>query len=331
MKSLLFCSLAMMTLCGGPAAADNDRPLRPVNTYSIVARDPSTGELGVAVQSHWFSVGSIVSWAEPGIGAVATQSFVEPDYGPLGLQLMRAGKTAEQALAALIGADEHADVRQVAMVDAQGHVANFTGDKSIDEHCDATGAGFAVQANLMWKPTVCEAMVKAFASAAGDLAERLMVALEAAQGEGGDVRGKQSAAMLVVSGDRDQSPWRGRVIDLRVEDHPEPLVELRRLLTVNKAYNLMNQGDEQMTLGDVEAAVNSYGRAEAMVPDSHEMVFWHAAALAGADRVDEALPLFARAFQAWPQWRELVPRLPAAGLLPDDPALIARILDAQSQ
>jgi uncharacterized Ntn-hydrolase superfamily protein len=329
MKSLLCCLLATVTLWCGPAAAGNDPLLRPVNTYSIVARDPSTGELGVAVQSHWFSVGSIVSWAEPGVGAVATQSFVDPDYGPLGLQLMRAGKTANEALTALVSADEHADVRQVAMVDAQGRVANFTGDKAIDEHCDATGAGFAVQANLMWKPTVCEAMVKAFASAGGDLAERLMRALEAAEAEGGDVRGKQSAAMLIVSGDRDQSPWRGRVIDLRVEDHPEPLRELRRLVTVNKAYNLMNRGDEQMMLGEVEQAVESYGSAEAMVPESHEMVFWHAATLANAGRVDEALPLFARAFEAWPKWRELVPRLPAAGLLPDDPELLARILAAE--
>jgi len=267
-----------------------------------------------------------VSWAEPGIGAVATQSFVEPDYGPLGLQLMRSGKTAEQALAALIGVDEHADVRQVAMVDSNGRVANFTGDKSIDEHCDATGDGFAVQANLMWKPTVCEAMARAFQSAEGDLAERLMVALEAAEGEGGDVRGRQSAAMLVVNGDRNLSAWRGRVIDRRVEDDAEPLVELRRLLTVNKAYNLMNQGDEQMMLGDIEGAVQSYGSAEAMVPDSHEMVFWHAATLAGAGQVDEALPLFARAFDAWPKWREVVERLPAADLLPDDPELIAKIL-----
>ena len=329
MKTLSYCILAVFTLWLGAAVAADSRPLRPVNTYSIVAHDPATGELGVAVQSHWFSVGSIVSWAEPGVGAVATQSFVDPDYGPLGLQLMRAGKSAGEALAALIGIDEHADVRQVAMVDANGTVANFTGDKAIVEHCDATGTGYAVQANLMWKPTVCEAMARAFEAAEGDLAERLMVALEAAEGEGGDIRGKQSAAMLVVSGDRDQLPWSGRVIDLRVEDHTDPLGELRRLVTVNKAYNLMNQGDEHMMRGEIEAAVDAYGAAEAMVPDSHEMVFWHAATLADAGKVDEALPLFARAFEAWPKWRELVERLPASGLLPDDPELIAKILAAE--
>jgi uncharacterized Ntn-hydrolase superfamily protein len=320
-RSLL---ISLLFLASFPAAADV--PLRPVNTYSIVARDAATGELGVAVQSHWFSVGSVVLWAEPGIGAVATQSFAEPEYGPLGLQLMRSGKSAPQALGALIGIDEHANVRQVGMVDANGVAANFTGDKAIIEHCDFVGDGFAVQANLMWKPTVCEAMVAAYESTDGDLGERLLAALEGGESEGGDIRGKQSAALLVVSGDRNEPAWGGRVFDLRVEDHPEPLVELRRLLTMNRAYNLMNQGDEHMTEGRVEKAVEAYGAAEALVPGSHEMIFWHAVTLAGAGQVDRALPLFAKAFAMWPKWRELVPRLPAAGLLPDDPELLARIL-----
>lgn len=317
-----------MLLVAGNAHADVGRPLRPVSTYSIVAADPDTGELGVAVQSHWFSVGSLVSWAEPGVGAVATQSFVDPSYGPLGLQLMRAGKTAPEALAALTGIDAHADVRQVGMVDANGGVATFTGEQSIDEHCDTSGVGYAVQANLMWRGTVCSAMATAFEGTQGDLADRLMAALDAAEAEGGDIRGRQSAAMLVVSNDVSLPPWGGRVIDLRVEDHADPLAELRRLLTMNKAYNLMNQGDEHMMQDEIDLAVEAYGAAEALVPDSHEMIFWHAATLAGAGHVDEALPLFVRAFDMWPKWRELVPRLPASGLLPDDPELIARILDA---
>jgi uncharacterized Ntn-hydrolase superfamily protein len=303
--------------------------LRPVNTYSIVARDAETGQLGVAVQSHWFSVGSSVLWAEPGIGAVATQSFIDPNYGPLGLQLMRNGKTALQAMTALLAADEHADVRQLGMVDANGVVANHTGANAIDEHCEIAGEGYTVQANLMWKPTVCTAMVAAYESADGDLAGRMMLALEAAQGEGGDIRGKQSAAMLVVSEDRSLPAWGGRVIDLRVEDLAEPLLELRRLLTMARAYNYMNEGDEHMTNGAVEKAVTAYSAAEALVPDSHEMIFWHAATLAGAGQVDASLPIFARAFELWPQWRELVPRLPASGLLPDDPELIEKILSAK--
>jgi len=307
-------------------ARDSVKPLRPVHTYSIVARDAATGELGAAVQSHWFSVGSNVIWAEPGIGAVATQSFIEPSYGPLGLQLMRAGKSAEQALTALLAADAHADVRQVGMVDANGTVVNHTGDHAIVEFCNLTGDGFAVQANLMWKPTVCSAMFAAYEGAVGDIAERMLVALEAAEGEGGDIRGKQSVALLVVSGDISQPAWGGRVFDLRIEDHAQPLPEMRRLLNMARAYRLMNEGDEHMTNGEVEKAVIAYSGAEALVPGSHEMIFWHAATLAAGGRVDESLPLFKKAFDMWPLWRELVQRLPASGLLPEDPELMEKIL-----
>lgn len=310
-------------------SGETKKPLRPINTYSIVARDSASGELGVAVQSHWFSVGSTVIWAEPGIGAVATQSFVEPSYGPLGLHLMRAGKDAGQALTALLAVDEHEDVRQVGMVDAHGVVANHTGSNAISEFCDIAGENYTVQANLMWKPTVCTAMAAAFEAAAGDLAERMLIALEAAQAEGGDMRGKQSAALLVVSGDASLPPWDGRLIDLRIEDHADPLVELRRLLNMARAYRLMNEGDDFMTVGEVEKAVLAYSSAEALVPDSHEMIFWHAATLAANGKVEESLPLFKKAFDMWPLWRELVQRLPASGLLPDDPELMRRIISVE--
>lgn len=313
-----------------PALGDaSPDPRRPVHTYSIVARDAITGELGVAVQSHWFSVGTGVLWAEPGVGAVATQSFTDPSYGPLGLALMRAGKSADETLTALIAADDHADVRQVGMVDANGGVANHTGRSAISEHCDVAAEGYTVQANLMWKPTVCDAMVQAFESAEGDLAERMLIALEAAQAEGGDIRGKQSAALLVVSDDPAAPAWAGRLFDLRVEDHAEPLVELRRLLIVARAYRLMNEGDEHMANGDVLRASEAYRAASELVPDNHETYFWHAVTLAAADRVDEALPLFRKSFEMWPRWRELVTRLPASGLLPDDPELIERITSAR--
>lgn len=303
-----------------------ERPLRPVNTYSIVARDPATGELGAAVQSHWFSVGSMVIWAEPGIGAVATQSFVDPAYGPQGLAGMRSGKSALTILEKILLKDELANVRQVAMVDANGTVANHTGEQSIAEHCDLTGDGYSTQANLMWKPTVCSAMAEAFEAAEGDLGERLLMALEAAEDEGGDIRGKQSAAILVVSGDAEEPAWGGRIFDLRVEDHPEPLVELRRLMTMARAYQLMNAGDERMAEGDTPSAIEAYSAAEAMLPNNHEMVFWHAATLAAAGEVEASLPLFQQAFAAWPRWRDVVLRLPASDLLPEDEALIAQIL-----
>lgn len=329
-QNTIAASAVLLMLAAPPLAmADSPKPLRPVHTYSIVARDAATGELGVAVQSHWFSVGSGVLWAEPGVGAVATQSFTDPAYGPLGLHLMRAGKSAEQALAALLAADEHTDVRQVGMVDASGNVANHTGENAIAEFCNITGKGYAVQANLMWKPTVCSAMSKAYESSDGDLAERLMVALEAAQAEGGDIRGKQSAALLVVDGDPTLPAWDGRLFDLRIEDHTDPLIELRRLLVVSRAYQLMNEGDSYMTEGEVEKAIEAYRGAEALAPDSHEMVFWHAATLALDGRIEESLPLFSKAFAMWPLWRELVQRLPAAGLLPDDPELMERILSVK--
>ena len=312
-----------------PSAIADSPPARPVHTYSIVARDAATGELGVAVQSHWFSVGADVAWAEPGVGAVATQSFIDPSYGPLGLALMRAGKTAAESLAALVAADAQARVRQVGMAGADGSVAAYTGGDAIAEACDGTGEGYAVQANLMWKPTVCAAMAAAFENADGDLAARLLAALEAAQAEGGDIRGRQSAALKVVSGDRRLPAWGGRVFDLRVDDHPEPLAELRRLLHVARAYRRMNEGDEHMAAGDVERASAAYRAASAMLPENHETVFWHAVTLASAGREEEALPLFAEAFERWPRWRELVGRLPAAGLLPDDPALLARIREVR--
>jgi len=327
MKRLLSLILAIAMCLPAIVRSDTDkRPLRPVHTYSIVARDAATGQLGAAVQSHWFSVGSGVIWAEPGIGAVATQSFIDPSYGPLGLHLMRAGKDANQALRALLAVDEHTDVRQVGMVDNDGVVANHTGENAIIEHCDVTGAGFSVQANLMWRPTVCSAMVTAYENTHGDLATRMMAALDAAQGEGGDIRGRQSAALLVVTGDGLEPAWDGRVFDLRVEDHEAPLAELRRLLVTARAYNLMNEGDAHMTNGEVEKAIIAYSSAEALVPDSHEMIFWHAATLAAEGRVDEALPLFEKAFDLWPLWRELVQRLPEAGLLPNDPELMAKII-----
>ncbi len=323
--------IAAALITAAPVFAEEwtPRPIRPAHTYSIVARDAATGQIGVAVQSHWFSVGSDVAWAEPGVGAVATQSFIKVSYGPLGLELMRAGKTAGQALSALMSSDEHTDVRQIGMVDARGNAVNHTGENAIIAYCDHTGDGYAVQANLMLKDTVCDAMAEAYENTAGDLAERMMAALEAAQAEGGDIRGKQSAALKVVTGEAGVPSWEGRVFDLRIEDHADPIAEMRRLLTVARAYTLMNEGDAHMTEGNVEAAVEAYSAAEAIVPDSHEMIFWHAATLAAAGKVEESLPLFKKAFDMWPDWRELVTRLPEAGLLPDDPELIRKILSVE--
>jgi uncharacterized Ntn-hydrolase superfamily protein len=296
------------------------------HTFSIVARDPATGEFGVAVQSHWFQVGPSVPWAEAGVGAVATQSFVKVDYGPKGLELMRQGKSAREALDQLLAQDPQKDVRQVAMVDAQGRVAAWTGPKCIAAAGNQSGSGYSVQANLMDKPTVWPAMAKAFEAAKGDLADRLLAALDAAEAEGGDIRGRQSAALIVVKARSTGEPWNDRLIDLRVDDNPAPLVELRRLLGLHRAYQEMNLGDEAVAKNDVQAAVEHYTRATRMAPDIAELPFWQAVSLFVAGQEDKALPLFKDVFAREPRWARLVPRLPAAGLLPDDPKKIEKIL-----
>ena len=298
---------------------------RPVHTFSIVARDPATGELGVAVQSHWFAVGPIVPWIEAGVGAVATQSFVDPSYGPLGLELMRRGKSAPEALKSLLAGDEGRDVRQVAMIDAQGRVDAWTGSRDIEAAGHIVGRGFSVQANLMLNERVWPAMSQAFEAAKGDLAERMLAALDAAQEAGGDIRGRQSAALIVTTGKPSGRPWVDRTFDLRVDDHPEPLKELRRLVTLARAYNHMNAGDLAVEKKDNEGALREYGAAEKLVPDSAEMIYWHAVALVNMQRVEEALPLFRRVFALDKNWATLTPRLPKAGLLPDDAQLIERI------
>jgi uncharacterized Ntn-hydrolase superfamily protein len=331
--------------------------LRPVNTFSIVARDPKTGDFGVAVQSHWFAVGQIVPWAESGVGAVATQSFVDPSYGKLGLDLLRAGKAAPEALRGLLGSDPSCDVRQVAMIDANGNVATFTGARDIQAAggiasgstastaiaCGtnggtfAAGHDFAVQANLMANDKVWPAMAKAYREATGDLADHLLAALDAAQSVGGDIRGKQSAALIVVKAKSSGKRWEDEIFNLRVDDAPKPLDELRRLVALQRAYNHMNAGDLATEHNDNEGALREYGAAEQIasstpgVPPSRyaEMMYWHAVALVNMKRVDESLPLFAKAFAIEPGWRELTPRLPKAGLMPDDSALIQRIVGAK--
>ena len=300
---------------------------RLVHTYSIVARDPATGELGVAVQSHWFSVGSIVTWAEAGVGAVATQSFVDPGYGLRGLELMRRGVPAPEALAELVAKDAQRDGRQVAMIDASGRVSAYTGRSAIAAAGHYVGHDFSVQANMMANDTVWPAMRAAFESTKGDLADRMLAALEAAEKAGGDVRGRQSAAILIVKAKGTGRPWAGadRVFDLRVEDHPAPVDELRRLMRLQRAYAHANRGDELMTEQKVELALKEYAAASGLAPEIVELPFWHAVTLASIGREAEAMPIFKAVFSKEPVWAELLERLPAAGLFPSDRALIARI------
>lgn len=312
------CMLTSLTL-------SQEHPRRPVHTYSIVARDSVTGDLGVAVQSHWFSVGSVVSWAEAGVGAVATQSFAEISYGPLGLELMRGGKSAPEALQALLSVDEHADVRQVAMVDVQGNVAVHTGEHCLYAAGHSTGDGFSCQANMMQTETVWDAMATAYTSTDGDLLDKLMASLEAAQAEGGDIRGQQSAAILIVPGSKEAPSWE-RTVDLRIEDHPEPLVEMKRLITVHRAYVHMNKGDELMTQGDLDGALQEYAAAEKLYPENVEMPYWTAIGLVNAGKLEEALPMLKEIFEKDLSWKELTRRLQGTGLITDDTEVLETIL-----
>ena len=326
--------IAVLFSAAPAGAAAGQSVLRPVATYSIVARDSLTGQMGVAVQSHWFSVGPIVPFAEAGVGAVATQSFVDPSYGPLGLEMMRAGRTAGEALAGLLASDAGEAVRQVAMVDAAGNVSAHTGRKAIFAAGHRTGAQFSVQANLMDRPTVWDAMAEAYEKSDGDLAGRLLDALDAAQKEGGDIRGKQSAAILVVSAGSTGRPWADRLFDLRVEDHPEPLEELRRLVTLQRAYLKLNEGDEWVTRGDMKRALECYREATGIVPDeatNGEAAFWVGITLAGEGDREGALPWLARAQAQDGRWARLVPRLVASGLLADEDGLVDYLVDGMKK
>ena len=298
----------------------------PVHTYSIVAFDQETGELGVAVQSHWFSVGFLVPWAKAGIGAVATQSFVKVDYGPHGLKLMEEGMSADAALQKLVSEDEGEAVRQVAMIDVKGNVAAHTGSKCIYAAGHQIGKNYSVQANLMENETVWPAMAKAFENTEGDLADKMMATLDAAEAEGGDIRGKQSAAMLIVTGEPTGVPWKDTVLDLRVEDHPKPLEELRRLIRINRAYRHANKGDHYLELENIEKALVEYEMAAHYYPENPELSFWSAITLASKGQLDKALPIFRDVFNREPRLRKLTPRLVDSGLLPDDPELIETIM-----
>jgi uncharacterized Ntn-hydrolase superfamily protein len=295
-------------------------------TYSIVARDPKTGRLCVAVQSRYFGVGSTVPWAEPGVGAVATQSFVEVSYGPRGLELLRGGTSAPDALEALLAEDDGRDVRQVAMVDANGEVAVHTGARCVQAAGHVIGEGVSAQANMMERDTVWDAMLASFADTDGaGFPERLLAALRAAEGEGGDVRGRQSAALLVVEADRSLPSWE-RAIDVRVEDHPDPLGELERLVRLREAYRFFETGNDSAMDGDLVRAAEEQSRARELAPDDDAIAFGLGLAMMGSGRIDEAQALLEQARSANPRWALYLRRLAAAGILPSDPAFLDALM-----
>ena len=321
----LVIGLVLISILKLSAQTINSEPL--THTFSIVAIDLENGEMGVAVQSHWFSVGSIVAWAEAGVGVVATQSLVNVSFGPRGLQLMKNGKSPEEALQELLSTDEGAAFRQVALLDAQGRVAAHTGQKCIADAGHIIGDGFSVQANMMLNKKVVPAMAEAFKNSKGALAERLVAALKAAQAAGGDIRGQQSAAIKIVKVKSSGKLWEDVVMDLRVEDHPRAVAEMERVLKVFRAYEHMNKGDLAIEKGDVQGALREYGAAEAMFPDNEEMKYWHAVSLANIGEVEGALPLFKEVFEKEPNYIELTRRIVPNGLLKVNKKQLQKILN----
>lgn len=317
MKNLLLFTVLLMIMLH----AENTEAQQPfkdkfAHTFSIVARDKKTGEMAVGVQSHWFSVGTIVAWGKSGVGVVATQSFVNPAFGPEGLKLLQEGNNASQSVDILINGDDGRDFRQLAILDKNGNVDTYTGKKCLESANHIIGENYSVQANMMLNDEVVPAMSKAFEENSNlPLAERVLKVLNAAQAAGGDIRGKQSAVLIVVNAQETKNPWEDKKIDIRVDDHENPLIELERLLKVHHAYDHMNAGDLAIELDDMATALQEYNAAEQMFPDNLEMKYWKAVALANNARLEEALPIFKFIFDADENWRELTRRLPKAGLI----------------
>lgn len=326
MKRIACLSLLLLVMLFSKAQFFNkDNPF--AHTFSIVARDEVTGEMAVGVQSHWFSVGTVVSWGEAGVGVVATQSFANKVYGMKGLELMKAGKTATEALQQIMESDEGREVRQVAMIDTNGRVAAHTGSQCIDYANHIVGKNYSVQSNMMLNNTVCSAMAKAFEKSEGQpLAERVLIALQAAQKAGGDIRGKQSAALLVVAGRHSNAPWDDRLIDLRVDDHAQPLTELERLLKLYRAYEHMNKGDVAVEQNNMNLAMEEYGAAMKMFPTNLEMQYWTAITLANNNETKKAVAMLQKIYVVDANWRELTKRLPKVKLLTVSPEVLKELV-----
>jgi uncharacterized Ntn-hydrolase superfamily protein len=330
-------SLLLVVFCGLPYIFSNsciaqnkaaDEPL--AHTYSIVARDAKTGELAVGVQSHWFSVGSVVSWGEAGVGVIATQSFVNKSFGIRGLNLLKQGHTPEEALNLLLSEDEGREVRQVAILSTDGKIATHTGQKCIRYAGHIQGADFSVQANMMLNDKVWPAMARSFEENANlPLPERIIAVMEAAEAAGGDIRGKQSASILVVKGTASAEPWNDVILDLRVDDHKEPVKELERLLRVFRAYEHMNTGDYYMETGQMKEALDEYRTAQKMLPKNLEMKYWYAITLANNNELNEAIQILKKVYKEDKNWKTLTKRLPEAGLLTLNEKDLQRLLDVK--
>ena len=326
---LLFALCFISTDLSAQTAYNANEPL--AHTFSIVARDSVTGDIGVAVQSHWFSVGTSVTWARAGVGAVATQSLTNESFGPRALDMLEKEITPKQALDSLIAGDDGRAYRQVAIIDSKGRVATYTGDKCIAMAGDIQGKQYSVQANMMLTDQVWPSMSRAYEHADGPLAERMVAALQAAQKAGGDIRGQQSAAILVVKGKSTGKKWEDRKIDLRVEDNDHAVNEISRLLKEKRAYQHMNAGDQAIEAGDVDKALQEYGTARKMFPDNLEMTYWTAVSMANAGRIAQSLPLFRQVFNQNDHWVTLTKRITKNGMLSVSDENLQKILSTYKE
>ena len=291
-------------------------------TYSIVARDQKTGQLGVAVQSHYFSVGPVVPWARAGVGAVATQSMVEVSYGPIGLDMMAGGKSAKETLESLLKTDAKADTRQVGMVDSKGVVATHTGSRCIDFAGHSVGEGFSCQANLMRNDTIWGAMERAYLNNSDlEFSERLVSTLEAAEEAGGDVRGKQSAAILIVSPNLYPNPWMGRLLELRVEDSSRPLEELKRLVKLKRGYEWAEKGDDLLSSGKIKESSEAYARALEYAPGNEEILYWKGITMLASSLQEEGRRILVEIFKKNKSWVQVTRSLIDKGYVTNNEAL----------
>jgi uncharacterized Ntn-hydrolase superfamily protein len=284
-------------------------------TYSIVARDPESGRFGVAIQTCWPFVGAGCPWVESGVGAVVTQSFTEVAHGPNGLGLLRAGRSAEEALAVLLADDAGREVRQVGIVDAAGRVAAHTGSRCVEAAGHAATAGVSAQANMMERPTVWPAMIAAWTWSRGGFPDRLLGALRAAEAEGGDIRGRQSA-VIVISGPPGSPAWQ-RDVDIRVDDHPAPLDELERLLRLHLAYDALGRADRLGATGDGEGAAAAAAEASRLAPGDAQITVSTAIGMAGMGDPGEGRRLLGEAAKTNPRWPEFVRRFADSGAQPE--------------
>jgi uncharacterized Ntn-hydrolase superfamily protein len=315
MKSVLALIIIVFVINQPSVCQEHDKsPF--AHTFSILAYDSVSGDMAVAVQSHWFSVGTTVAWGEAGVGVIATQAVTNIEFGPRGLYLLKSGMSPQQVLDTLLKSDPEREIRQVAILDKHGNTAVYTGKNCVSEAGFYKGRFFSTQANMVKDRNVWKEMAKAFETGQGSFEEKIVSALDAGQSVGGDIRGKQSACLLVVKATPTGKSWIDRKVDLRVDDNEAPIKELSRLVKIHNAYSKMNLGYYALAKGNLNEADAYINTAQGLYPENRELSFWYAVELCNIGEIDRALPIFRQTFQTDPNWKNIIlPRITQAGVL----------------